>query len=465
MHLVIIGGSDAGISAALRARELDSAIDTTVLVADEYPNYSICGIPFHVSGEVIDWHSLAHRTRTDLEATGMKLLTGTTVRKIEPKPQSVWVSDPSGNLRSLSYDRLVIGTGATPILPPIGGLRDLGPSDGVHILHTLGEMFALERTLSDRNPSTALIVGAGYIGMEMADALATRGLQVTVAEQLRQVLATLDPELAETVRHELEDHGVEVVTDTQIRSIERHGNELLVRGSSEFERRFGVVLIVVGVKPETSLATDAGITTGSRGAIAVNRRMETNLTHIYAAGDCAETYHRILRLNSYLPLGTTAHKQGRVAGENAIGGDQEFAGSLGTQVVKVFGLHAARTGLRDREAEEAGFTPLSVSVTADDHKAYYPGAAPIAMRWTGDIKTGKLLGAQLIGHTGSEVAKRIDVAATALFHGMLVDDISDLDLSYTPPLGSPWDALQVGAQVWVRESELHRLLQPSPSSG
>ena len=175
----------------------------------------------------------------------------------------------------------------------------------------------------------------------------------------------------------------------------------------------------------------------------VDRQMRTNLPDVLAAGDCVTTHHRLLG-TTYLPLGTTAHKQGRIAGENALGGTREFAGSLGTQVVKVFDLVAARTGLRDHEAAPAGFDPATVASEADDHKAYYPGSHKIAMRYTGDRDTGQLLGLQLVGHLGSEIAKRIDTAATAIFNQMTVDGISDLDLSYTPPLGSPWDALQAG---------------------
>jgi NADPH-dependent 2,4-dienoyl-CoA reductase/sulfur reductase-like enzyme len=179
--------------------------------------------------------------------------------------------------------------------------------------------------------------------------------------------------------------------------------------------------------------------------------MRTNLPDVFAAGDCVITHHRLLG-QTYLPLGTTAHKQGRVAGENALGGRREFAGSLGTQVVKVFDHAAARTGLRDHEAAAAGFAPVTVASEADDHKAYYPGSHRIAMRFTGERTTGRLLGVQLFGHRHAEVAKRIDIAATAIFHGMTMDGLSDLDLSYTPPLGSPWEAVQMGAQAWARET-------------
>ena len=210
-----------------------------------------------------------------------------------------------------------------------------------------------------------------------------------------------------------------------------------------------MVLVVVGVRPDTELAASAGAALGQRGAIAVDRHMRTNLPHVFAAGDCVVTHHRLLG-ETYLPLGTTAHKQGRVAGENALGGDRAFAGSLGTQVVKIFDHAVARTGLRDHEAVAVGFDPLTVGSEADDHKAYYPGSHRIAMRFTGDATTGRLLGVQLFGHKHAEIAKRVDIGAAAIFHEMTVDAMSDLDLSYTPPLGSPWDAVQMGAQAWVR---------------
>jgi len=206
-----------------------------------------------------------------------------------------------------------------------------------------------------------------------------------------------------------------------------------------------MVLAAVGVRPDTELAASAGATLGHRGAIAVDRQMRTNLPHVFAAGDCVVTHHRLLG-ETYLPLGTTAHKQGRVAGENALGGDRSFAGSLGTQVVKVFDYAVARTGLRDHEALRAGFHPVTVGSEADDHKAYYPGSHRIAMHFTGDAATSRLLGVQLFGHKHAEIAKRVDIGAAAVFHEMTVDAVSDLDLSYTPPLGSPWDAVQVGAR-------------------
>ena len=413
MHIVAIGGSDAGISAALRIREVDPGAEVTVVAADAYPNFSICGIPYYVSGEVTHWRNLAHRTVADLEATGMTLRLDTPAQRIDVPGRKLLVTGPAGTEDVISYDELIVGTGAVPVRPPIAGLDALGPADGVHLLHSMHDTFAIMRTLEDAAPASAVIVGAGYIGLEMAEALAARGLAVTQVEQLPQVLPTVDPQLGALVRAQLEGHGVRVLTGTAVNAIARAEAggpaplrvQAVTAASGPVTVHAGMVLVVTGVRPETSLAVSAGASLGPRGAIAVDRAMRTGVPGVYAAGDCVITHHRLLG-ETYLPLGTTAHKQGRIAGENAVGrGHREFAGSLGTQVVKIF-----------------------------DHAA---------------ARTGRLLGVQLFGHRHAEIAKRIDIAATAIFHGMTIDEVSDLDLSYTPPLGSPWDAIQMGAQAWA----------------
>ncbi|QYN22489.1 FAD-dependent oxidoreductase [Amycolatopsis sp. DSM 110486] len=446
-RVLVIGGSDAGISAGLRIQELDPNVRPTLVVADAYPNFSICGIPYHVSGEVPDWRALAHRTRADLETAGLGLRLNTRATRIDPFARTVTVVDHDGR-HQLPYDELIIGTGAVPIRPRIEGIDTLGPADGVHLLHTMEDTFTLTDTLA-RQPESAVVVGAGYVGLEMVDALRARGIAVTLVETLPEVLSTVDSELGALVRAELRAHDVDVHTGTTVHRVERHAGRLRVHGSDGFIRTTDVVLVVVGVHPDTALAETAGVKLGVRGAIAVDRWMRATVDHIFAAGDCVQTYHRLLGTDTYLPLGTTAHKQGRVAGENALGAARRFAGSLGTQVVKVFDLAIARTGVRDRDA--VGFRPVTHETVADDHKAYYPGSRPIHLRITGDATTGRLLGAQLVGHRDSSVHKRVDVLATAIHHGMTVSDVEDLDLSYTPPLGSPYDAVQVATHAWTQQ--------------
>ncbi|MFE5958023.1 FAD-dependent oxidoreductase [Streptomyces rubiginosohelvolus] len=460
-HIVAIGGSDAGISAALRARELDPHSEVTVVVADAYPNFSICGIPYYVSGEVAHWTDLAHRTAADLDAAGMKVRTNTRATSIDVSGHRVALHQRDGRSELLAYDALIIGTGAVSARPAITGLTGpgaLGPRDGVHLLHSMGDTFAVMRSIEERQPARAVVIGAGYIGLEMAEALTTRGINVTQIEALPEVLPTVDRELGALVNTELRAHGVEVLTSTTVASVttDSPGGPLQVEATGPEGQRIArttdMVLVVVGVKPDTALAVEAGARTGAKGAIEVDESMRTSLPDVFAAGDCAVTHHRLLG-TTWLPLGTTAHKQGRVAGENALGGRRRFAGSLGTQAVKVFDLVAARTGLRDHEALTAGngWNPKTSASRPDDHKAYYPGATPIDIRITADTTTGLLLGAQLVGRRSAEISKRVDTYATALFHGMNLDAISDLDLSYTPPLGSPWDAVQTAAQHWMRE--------------
>jgi NADPH-dependent 2,4-dienoyl-CoA reductase/sulfur reductase-like enzyme len=450
MRLLIVGGSDAGIQAGLRARQRDPSAEVTVLVADRYPNYSICGIPYHVAGEVPDWHDLAHRTRADLAAAGLDLRLEHRAVRVDTAAKQVDCLDGAGGTRRFGYDQLVVATGALPARPPIGGLDQLGPAEGVHSLHTIGDTLALTDSLARRQAGQVVIVGAGYIGMEMAEALRTRGLGVTVLERLGQVLpATLDPDLAAEVQATLHRHDAAVHTSTPVQAISRPGGGLVVQGRGAARWQADVVLVVTGVRPDSRLAAQAGLRLGVAGAIAVDRRMRTSVPGVLAAGDCTVTYHRLLESDTWLPLGTTAHKQGWIAGETATGGTRQFAGSMSTQVVRVFDRVVAATGLRDQQAAEAGFDPVTVASVADDHKAYYPGASPLQVRLTGDRRSGRLLGAQLLGHLGAEVAKRIDVLATAIAYRAGVADLGDLDLSYTPPLGSPWDALQHAAHAWL----------------
>ena len=441
MKHIIIGGSDAGISAALRIKELAPHHSVTVLLADAYPNYSICGIPFYLSREVKQWPDLAHRKKAELEAAGIQVRISHRVTRIDTRRQIAFCQE-----QAFAYDQLLIGTGAASVRPPIAGMNQ----EGVFTLRWIDEMLAIDAYIEQHLVRTVLVVGGGYIGVELADALTLRGLRVTLAEYAPTVLQTLDTELGEMLQRRMEERGVRVRTQTKVETIEPVGGtkQLHVSGTPSLSQTTDLVLVVAGALPNTELAQTLGLAIGAKGAIQVNQRMETSLPNIYAAGDCVATYHRYLKTNDYLPLGTTAHKQGRVAGENMVGGNAEFQGSLGTQVVKVFDRVAARTGLHDRDATRYDLPHRTVQSTFDDHKAYYPGAQELTIRITGNSRTGELLGAQIVGHTGSEVAKRIDIFATALHHRMRVAELSDLDLSYSPPLSSPWDPVQMAAQAW-----------------
>ena len=444
-RLLIVGGSDAGVMAALRARQLDDEVQVTMALADRYPNFSVCGLPFYVSGEVEDWQALAHRTIGELRQHRIELLLEHVATRIDPAAKQVVLRDRAGHEHPEVYDTVVIATGARP---RIEGFRGID-ARGVYPLHTMEDSFRVRERIDAGGVGHTVIVGAGYIGLEMADAFAHRGLGITIVGRPRTVMPTVDEALGNVIRDELDKHGVEVVTGVDVTEIGEHDGAPEVRGARGFRRRTDLVLVGGGVEPNTDLARAAGVAVGVRGAIRVDRLMRTNLPDVLAAGDCVETWHRVLGKPTYLPLGTTAHKQGRVAGETAVGGVREFQGSVDTQVVKVFDLAVARTGLRDSEARSAGFDPLTVASTPWHHKVYYPGARRLHVRVTGDRRTGRLLGAQIVGHWQAEVSKRIDIFATALFHGMSVEGMNDLDLSYTPPMGAPWDAVQEAAQAWL----------------
>jgi NADPH-dependent 2,4-dienoyl-CoA reductase/sulfur reductase-like enzyme len=446
MNLLIVGGSDAGMSAAFRATELDPTIAPTVIVGDDFPNFSICGLPYFISHEVTDWRSLAHRTARDIEAAGIKLVQGRHVMSIDTESKQVTIADESDTATGLGYDKLVVATGALSLRPRMAGLD----SPGVFLLRTLPDGFALEEFLKRKAPKKAVIVGGGYIGMEMCEALTTRGIEATVVEFTESVMTSIDADFSVRIRDTLTRYGVTVCTGIGVESIETKGDELIVQGTNGFSLPAEMVLVAVGAVPNTALGRSIGIETGVRGALKVNHRMETNIPDVYAAGDCAETWHRILQKNAYMPLGTVAHKQGRIAGENALGGKAEFAGTLGTQAVKIFDKVVARTGLNEKEARDAGFAPVTADVEAWEHKVYYLPAHKLHIRVTADGETKKLLGAQMIGAYGTEVSKRIDIFAAALYHGATVDEFMGYDLSYTPPLSSPWDPVQMAVQHMER---------------
>ncbi|MDZ7676376.1 MAG: FAD-dependent oxidoreductase [Acidimicrobiales bacterium] len=364
---------------------------------------------------------------------------------IDPSARTVGVKSAAG-VELVGYDELVVGTGARPVIPPLLGI-DL---PGVYAMHTIDEARSL-RAVVDGGARSVALIGAGYIGTEMADAFTNCDVEVTLIEMAPAVLTTFDTDLGALVGAELEHHGVAVKCGTTVERLESGvGGGVRVLGGPDLDVNVDAVLIGVGVRPDSTLAAAAGVPVDARSAIVVDERMATGVDGIWAAGDCVQTHHVLYAEPVYLPLGTTAHKQGRVAGINAAGGAARYIGSLGTQAVKILDLVAARTGLRDVEASAAGYEPLSVTVSVDDHKAYYPGATTVHVRITGDRRDGRLLGVQILGTYGAEISKRVDIVATAIHAGSSVAAPSDLDLSYTPPLSSPWDPIQSAAQAWIR---------------
>ncbi|WP_127849801.1 FAD-dependent oxidoreductase [Lacticaseibacillus hulanensis] len=447
-RLLIIGGSDAGISCGLRVKELNANIQVTILLQDQFPNLSICGIPYAIGGEVTPWQNLAHRSLATLQGTGINFVMNTTVREIRATAHQVVATHTDTHQTEVyQYDQLLVGTGARPLVPAITGL-DVSHAR-IRVLHTMADYFAIEELLSQPTMKRVAILGSGYIGLEMAEALRHRNLEVTIFQRGGEVLSTLDGDLGKIVHQELLAHDIEVITEASVSKISPRVAGISVQFGKEEVRiaDFDLLLVVTGVTPNSELLEQAGATLDKHDAVQVDDQMHTSLKDVWAAGDLVATKHRLLN-STYLPLGTTSHKQGRVAGSNIAGHPAVFQGVVGTQVLKIFGLVAARTGLTTQEARAAGFDPIDQVSVPDDHKAYIPGSKPITIKIIGDRNSGRLLGAQLIGAYGSEVAKRNDIYAVAIYNGMSVAEMSDLDLSYSPPLGAPWDAVQAATQAW-----------------
>ncbi|MFP4257192.1 MAG: FAD/NAD(P)-binding oxidoreductase, partial [Desulfobacterales bacterium] len=301
-QILIIGASDAGISAALRIQELDPEAVVTVIAKDAYPNFSICGLPFYLSGEVADWRDLAHRTAEEITEQGIRLLLDHEALAVDTQSKKVSVRAAGGDIRRIEYGRLLIATGAESIKPPIEGLD----TPGVFFLRQMADSFAIKRFMDQNQPKRAAIIGGGYIGLEMADALARRGISVTLAEFAPEVLTTLDPALGALIREELESKGVRVITGHKVESISPGNNELCIHSVSGSTETADMALVAAGARPATELASTAGIGTGAANAISVDRTMATQIPDIWSAGDCAQTWHRILERHVYLPLGTTA---------------------------------------------------------------------------------------------------------------------------------------------------------------
>lgn len=439
--VMIIGGGAAGMSAASRVRRLRSDWPITVLERGDYVSFILCGLPYYVEGLVDSESRLVVYTPEFFRMErNIDVRTGREARRIDTANRLVEAVDlESGASESFHYDRLVIAAGAQPVRPRIPGL-DL---DGVFTLHSIPSGMAIRSFLGSQTVRRAAIIGAGYVGLEMAEALRGVGAEVTVIEALESVLPGGEPEIAALVDEELRRQGVEVRTGQLAQALQGDGRVRRVV-TSDGALDVDLVLVSVGVRPAVQTAREAGIKVGPTGAIATDSRMATNVPDVYAAGDCAEAHHLLTGRAAYVPLGTIANKQGRVAGINAAGGKAEFAGIVGTVGLKVFDLEVARTGLTEAQAREAGFDPVSAVVRFPSHASYYPDARDLTVKLVADAGSGQVLGAQMCGP--DTVAKRIDTVAAALYARMSVADIESLDLSYAPPFATAWEGIQLAAQ-------------------
>ena len=442
---VIIGGDAAGMSAASKIKRMRPDAEVIVFEKGPYISYAACGIPYWLAGIIPSREKLQVLTpQAAREKRGLDVRIYHEVIGIDPHNRSVTVQNLSeGQQFQQNYDHLIIATGARPVKPPLPGI-DL---PGVYVLRSLADGVKLHEALESTTEPSVLIVGAGYIGLELVETFVARGFKVTLVELTPQVLPNFDADFVQPVATLLQEKGVSVLLNTKVTGLEKGPRGLRVHLDQGQPLDVPLVIFATGVEPVTDLAREAGIRLGVKGAIKVNDRMQTSIDRIWAAGDCVEYHHRVLGEGAWIPLAPAANKSGRIAGTNAAGGEAHFPGILGTAVVKVFDLTLGVTGLTEKQARASQKFPHieTVNISAWDKAHYYPGAAKLNIKLTVDGRRKKLLGAQLVG--GASAAKRLDVFATSLAAGFTVEEIAMLDLSYAPPYSPVYDPVNVAAGV------------------
>jgi NADPH-dependent 2,4-dienoyl-CoA reductase/sulfur reductase-like enzyme len=448
MRLVIVGGVAAGTKAASRARRVNRELEITVYQEEPEPSISECGLPYLLSGVVEERNDLIARTPEKFAEKDIEVRVRHRVERIDATNKRLSVRDlRSDEVFEDGYDRLIITTGARAVLPPIPGAN----LDGVFKLRFLTDADEVLRYMKDHSPKRAVVVGGGYIGLEVAENLRRLGMVVSLIEAADRVALAYGPEVAERVEEHLKENGVEVQTGTKVEGFAGEGRVRGVRfGDDELET--DLVVVGVGIEPSVELAEVAGVEIGPTGAIRVDRHMKTNVPDVWAAGDCVETVNLVSGEPAWVPLGDTANQMGRVAGTNAATGEDtlEFPGLLGTGIFKVFDLGVGKTGLSEKEAEEAGLETVSAAIETTDRASYYPGVGRVFVKLISDRSTGRLFGAEAAGYGA---AKLTDVCATAIWGRLSYPDLVNLDLAYAPPYGPVLSPVVQAATVLSGEFE------------
>jgi NADPH-dependent 2,4-dienoyl-CoA reductase/sulfur reductase-like enzyme len=430
------------MSAASRARRLRPDIEVVVFERGGDVSYAACMLPYFIAGVVGGRGDLIHYDAEFFRRERhIDVRLRTTVTSIDPVGRSVTFRDESGQEGRLPFDALVLGTGAHAVKPPLPGI-DI---PGVETLRGFPDGERIKERVDRGGVHRAAVIGGGFIGLEMAEAFRARGAEVTVIELLPALLPTFDPDMTERIERELMDNGVSIRKETRVTGFEpRDGSSDLGYVVANGQRlECDLALVSVGVRPSVGLASEAGIQLGPTGAIKVDARQVTSEPSVLAAGDCAEATHVVTGRPTWVPLGTTANRQGKLAGENAVGGSAQFGGVAGTNITKVFNLGVAQTGLTDQAAEREGFSAAAVKIRSRSRHPAYPGADPVDVKLAFEPEGGRLLGGQIVG-TG-DAAKRIDTVAAALFAGMTVGELAAVDTSYAPPFSPVWDPVIMAA--------------------
>jgi NADPH-dependent 2,4-dienoyl-CoA reductase/sulfur reductase-like enzyme/rhodanese-related sulfurtransferase len=443
MKLLIIGGVAGGATAAARARRIHESAEITVIERGPFVSYANCGLPYYISRDIQKRSKLLLQTPEGFDSRyGVKVLVDTEALEIDRQGKRVRVRGQQGE-SWLGYDALILAQGGNPVMPALAGID----SPNVFRLWTVPDMDRIHAFVEERNPATAVIAGGGFIGLEMAEAFAARGITTTIVELLPRVMSTMDPEFGGLIGERLEAHGVSVETGIGLKAV-HPGAEVEL---SDGRRIAGaIVLISVGVRPELTLAKQAGLAIGDSGGLLVDEHLCTSDPSIWAAGDMNEIVHKVSGRKVRIPLAGPANRQGRIAASNALGVPMKYSGALGSSVVKVFDATAACTGLTESAAREAGFDVGAAIVVRDHHAGYYPGAKSMVLKIIYDRSSARLLGAQAFGEEGVE--KRIDALAVALHARLTLHDLAEIDLSYAPPYSSANDPINMAA--FVGENDL-----------
>lgn len=444
-RLIVVGSGAAGMSAASAARRVDPGLDVVVLEASGYAAYGMCGLPYYIAGLVPEAEDLlAYPPAFFRDKRGIDLRLSVRAVAVDPGGRTVAYEDEIGASGELAYDRLVVAAGGTPVVPSLPGVGH----PRVLTVRTLDDAITIRRLLDDGLVRRALVVGGGYIGLEMAEALAGRNVDVSLVEMLPRLMPTIDEPMAAMVEDETRAHKVDLHLGSGLKEVQEttSGLEAVLDDATTIE--VDLVVVAVGVRAASSVAAAAGAATGPGGGLLVDEQMRTSLPDVFAAGDCIAPHHIVLGRPAFVPLGPAANKTGRMAGTVAAGGTARFKGVVGTAVVKVFDLAVARTGLTLAEAQAEGLDALATDITGKSRAKYYPGTAPVAVRLVHE-RGGRLLGGQMVGRDG--VAKRIDVLATALHCGLDIEGLGDLDLSYAPPFAPVYEPVLLAAQAAARQ--------------
>jgi NADPH-dependent 2,4-dienoyl-CoA reductase/sulfur reductase-like enzyme len=445
MKLVVIGGDAAGMSAASKARRLSPGMDITILEMSRDVSYSACGMPYNIADAGRDIEDLVVRKAEIFrEKQGLNLLTGHRVQAIDPKAKSVSGDTSGGTAFEFDYDKLLIATGGSAIRPQIEGI-DL---PGVMVLKSLDDGRKIKSYLDAHAVRKVVVIGMGYIAMEMAEALTARSIQVELVKPNPTLLPWLAPELADIIKQELTDKGVGLHPGQAVERIETRDNRLDVICRDRLLKA-DMVLIAIGIRPNSELAAGAGIETGPQNAISVDRHMRTSDAHVYAAGDCADAYQIVNNQKVWIPLALRANRAGWAAADNICGNPVQLPGIVGTAVFKVFNMEVARSGLTLAEAASSGFDPAGVVIQSRSRAHAHPGSGLIHIHMLADRKSGRLLGTQMVGQEG--VAHRINAVAVALHNHMSVKDFAQTDMAYAPPFGPVWDPLLTTANQLLKK--------------